>query len=68
MRNLTLCAANECGAPSQQMGIAQNPNGGLAGRPKAFRTSDAIAEDFFRQSLRSLRERLKRLFTKAAAA
>jgi len=31
------------GLRPNKLGIAQNPNGGLAGRPKAFRTSGGIA-------------------------
>jgi len=34
------------GLRPNKLGIAQNPNRGLAGRPKAFRTSGGIADDF----------------------
>ena len=37
---------NEFGAAPQKLGVAQIPEGSLAGRPKAFRTSDGIAADF----------------------
>jgi hypothetical protein len=40
----------EFGAPLQQIGIAKNQNGELAGKPKAFRTSGGRAEDFLGQS------------------
>ena len=39
---------NVRGSAPTKLGIApKNPNGGLAGRPKAFRTSDGIAEESF---------------------
>ena len=37
---------NEFGAAPQKLGVAKIPEGSLAGRPKAFRTSDGIAADF----------------------
>ena len=33
------------GLRPNKLGTAQNSGGGLAGRPKAFRTSDGVAED-----------------------